>query len=82
MFYDEAMQKFREEYEKDKNTKSCLKYDDDWLITEFIPQLEDGLIQYCIVGGKYSNETNNNVGYLDHLNIDLLLSDKWLFIKR
>lgn len=67
---------------KNKNTKSYLRYDDDGLITDFIPQLEDGLIQYCIVGGKYGNETNNNVGYVDHLNIDLLLSDKWLFIKR
>lgn len=82
MFYDEAMQKFREAYKKDKNTKSYLRCDDDGLITEFIPQLDDKTIQYHIVGGEYHNETNNNVGYVDHLNIDLLLSDKWIFIER
>lgn len=77
MFYDEAMQKFREEYEKDKDTKTHLIHENKEMIIEFFPQLDDNLIQYCVIKDKKDSGINNTVGYVDNLNINLLLSNNW-----
>ena len=81
MYFDEVMQKFREVYKKNKETKAYLVHDDNGMIVEFFPQLEDELIQYHIVKDSDIKraDLNNTVGYVDHLNTDLLLSNNWSF---
>ena len=81
MFYDEAMQKFREEYEKDKDTKIHLIHEDEEMIVEFFPQLDNNLIQYCVIKDKEDSGLNNTVGYISKLNIDMLLSNNWSLIE-
>lgn len=81
MFYDEVMNKYRGIYQKDKDTKAYLVHEDEKGAVEFFPQLEDDIIQYSVVEGDFE-ATNNSVGYVDHLSLHLLLSDKWSLIEK